>query len=105
MEVNITAGNEKGKRVNWVKVQGQPLDKDKVYRIVACEREGDPDDMICRIDNVVNPRRLGLSLHPIIREYLAIHSPVAPKIEGRMTATDELPSLLTQLEGYDYQFH
>jgi S-sulfosulfanyl-L-cysteine sulfohydrolase len=105
MEVNITAGNEKGKRVNWVKVQGQPLDKNKVYRIVACEREGDPDDMICRIDNVANPTRMGLTLHPIVQQYLAVHSPVAPRIEGRMTATDQPQSLLSQLEGYDYQFH
>jgi 2',3'-cyclic-nucleotide 2'-phosphodiesterase (5'-nucleotidase family) len=104
MEINITAGNEKGKRINWVKVKGEPLDLQKTYRIVACEREGDPEDMICRVENVGNPRVLGTSLHPIIREYLAAHSPVAPQIQGRVTATDELPTLLTQLEGYDYQF-
>jgi hypothetical protein len=104
MEINITAGNEKGKRINWVKVKGEPVDLQKTYRIVACEREGDPDDMICRLENVSNPRLLGTSLHPILREYLAVHSPVAPEIQGRVTATDELPTLLTQLEGYDYQF-
>jgi len=104
MEINITAGNEKGKRINWVKVKGVPLDLKKTYRIVACERDGDPDDMICRVENVGNPKLLGTTLHPIIREYLAVHSPVAPEIQGRVTATDELPTLLTQLEGYDYQF-
>lgn len=105
MEVNITAGNEKGKRVNWVKVKGEPLDLKKSYRIVACEREGDPQDMICRVENVNNPRLLGTTLHPVIREYLAAHSPVAPRIEGRVTATDVPATLLTQLEGYDYQFY
>jgi 2',3'-cyclic-nucleotide 2'-phosphodiesterase (5'-nucleotidase family) len=104
MEINITAGNEKGKRVNWVKVKGEPLDLKRSYRIVACERDGDPEDMICRVENVNNPKLLGATLHPIIREYLAAHSPVAPRIEGRVTATDELPTLLTQLEGYDYEF-
>ncbi|HLO80700.1 MAG TPA: bifunctional metallophosphatase/5'-nucleotidase [Chitinophagaceae bacterium] len=104
MEINITAGNEKGKRVNWVKVKGQPLDLKKTYRIVACEREGDPDDMICRVENVNNPQLLGYTLHDVIREYLAANSPVSPKVEGRVTATDELPTLLTQLEGYDYEF-
>ncbi len=104
MEINITAGNEKGKRVNWVKVKGMPLDLQKTYRIVACEREGDPDDMICRVENVSNPQVLGYTLHDVIREYLAANSPVSPKIEGRVTATDELPTLLTQLEGYDYEF-
>ena len=104
MEINITAGNEKGKRINWVKVKGEPLDLKKTYRIVACERDGDPEDMICRVENVSNPKLLGTTLHPIIREYLAAHSPVAPEIQGRVTATDALPTLLTQLEGYDYQF-
>ena len=104
MEINITAGNEKGKRINWVKVKGEPLDLQKTYRIVACERDGDPEDMICRVENVSNPKLLGTTLHPIIREYLAAHSPVAPEIQGRVTATDALPTLLTQLEGYDYQF-
>lgn len=104
MEVNITAGNEKGRRVNWVRVNGEPLDLKKSYRIVACEREGDPQDMICRVENVNNPRLLGTSLHPVIREYLMAHSPVAPRIEGRVTATDVPVTLLTQLEGYEYQF-
>jgi S-sulfosulfanyl-L-cysteine sulfohydrolase len=60
--------------------------------------------MICRVENVNNPKLLDMTLHKIIREYLAAHSPVAPKVEGRVTATDELPTLLTQLEGYDYEF-
>jgi S-sulfosulfanyl-L-cysteine sulfohydrolase len=104
MEINITAGNEKGKRVNWVKVKGEPLDLKRSYRIVACEREGDPEDMICRVENVSDPRLLGTTLHSTIREYLAAHSPISPRIEGRVTATDELPTLLTQLEGYEYEF-
>jgi hypothetical protein len=104
MEVNITSRNPKGKRVNWVKIKGQPLDRNKMYSIVACEREGDPDDMICRVENVSNPTRTGDTLHQIVRDYLAAHSPVAPRIEGRITATDQLPTLLTQLEGHDYEF-
>jgi 2',3'-cyclic-nucleotide 2'-phosphodiesterase (5'-nucleotidase family) len=52
MEVNFTIGNELGKRVNWIKVKGEPLDLDKEYSIVACEREGDPDDTLCRIEKV-----------------------------------------------------
>jgi hypothetical protein len=71
---------------------------------VACEREGDPVDMICRVENVSDPRLLGTTLHPIIKEYLAAHSPISPRIEGRVTATDALPTLLTQLEGYEYEF-
>ncbi|MBK7309402.1 MAG: 5'-nucleotidase C-terminal domain-containing protein [Sphingobacteriaceae bacterium] len=42
MEVNFTVGNEFGKRVNSVKVSGVDLDENKEYKLVACEREGDP---------------------------------------------------------------
>jgi 2',3'-cyclic-nucleotide 2'-phosphodiesterase (5'-nucleotidase family) len=104
MEINLTSKNEKGKRINWIKIKGEPVDLKKSYRIVACEREGDPDDMICRVENVSQPKLLGTTLHPILREYLAKHSPVSPKVVGKVTATDQPATLLTQLEGYDYQF-
>ena len=104
MEINFTAYNPKGKRLNWVKIKGTPLIKDKRYSIVACEREGDPDDMLCRVEDVKNAKKLGATLHQIMTEYLAVHSPVSPKIDGRVTATDVPSDLLSQLEGYDYKF-
>jgi hypothetical protein len=39
-----------------------------------------------------------------MRDYLALHSPVSPKIENRVSATDVPKDLLSQLEGYDYSF-
>jgi 2',3'-cyclic-nucleotide 2'-phosphodiesterase (5'-nucleotidase family) len=104
MEVVFTMGNSFGSRVQSVKVKGQPLDKNKTYSILACEREGDPDDTICRIEKVKNPKLTNATLHDIMREYLAKHSPVSPKIEGRIKATDAPSTLLSQLEGYDYEF-
>jgi sulfur-oxidizing protein SoxB len=104
MEVNFTINNEFGKRVNWVKVGGQPIDLNKEYRIVACEREGDPDDTICRMEKVKEPKRLGLLMHDVIEEYLKANSPIAPKLENRATATDFPPTLLTQLQGTTYEF-
>jgi len=95
MEVNFTIGNEFGKRVNWVKIKGEALDLNKEYSIVACEREGDPDDTLCRMEKVKNPKRLGVLMHAVIEEYLAIHSPVSPKLEMRATATDQPHTLLT----------
>jgi hypothetical protein len=44
------------------------------------------------------------SLHEVIKSYLASNSPVAPKLEGRTIATDQSPTLLTQLQGTTYQF-
>lgn len=104
MEVVFTMGNEMGKRVQSIMVKGKPLDKTRSYSILACEREGDPDDTICRIEKVRNPKLVNATLHNIMREYLAKHSPVSPMIEGRIKATDAPPDLLSQLEGYDYEF-
>ena len=104
MEVNFTINNKDGKRVNWIKVKGEPLDPNKSYTVVACEREGDPDTTICRIENVNKPELLTPSLHKVVEEYLAVHSPIAPKFEGRATATDAEPTLLTQLTGVGYEF-
>jgi S-sulfosulfanyl-L-cysteine sulfohydrolase len=104
MEVNFTINNEQDKRVNWIKVKGKPIDMNKTYSFVACEREGDPDTTICRVRNVAEPTRLGASMHRVIEEYLAKHSPIAPKLEGRATATDAPHTLLTQLMGIGYEF-
>lgn len=104
MQVNFTINNEAGKRLNWVKVNGQPLDLDKEYSIVACEREGDPDDVLCRIEKVKSPKKLGTLMHQVIEEYFAAHPTVSPVLEGRATATDFPPTLLTQLQGTTYEF-
>ncbi|MGQ0738631.1 MAG: 5'-nucleotidase C-terminal domain-containing protein [Bacteroidota bacterium] len=104
MEINFTARNDRGKRLNRVKVNGVTIDLKKSYTLLACEREGDPDDTLCRMEKVSNPRKPGFLMHDVVRQYLAGHSPVAPSIEGRATATDVPQELLSQLEGYDYEF-
>lgn len=104
MTANFTMHNDLGNRVNWVKVAGKPIDLKRTYLIAACEREGDPDDTLCRLEKVKNPRRANATMHDILREYFAMFSPVAPKVEGRITATDAPQALLSQLEGYDYEF-
>ena len=76
----------------------------KNYNIVACEREGDPDDTLCRIEKVKNPSKTQFLMHDVIIDYLKENSPVAPKLEGRAIATDEPQTLLTQLKGTTYQF-
>jgi S-sulfosulfanyl-L-cysteine sulfohydrolase len=97
MEVNFTVCHDAGKRVNSVKIGDQPLDLNRSYSIIACEREGDPDDTICRMEKVKNPLKMKMFLHEVIEEYLAVNSPVTPKLENRATATDEPSTLLTQL--------
>ncbi|MBL7955162.1 MAG: 5'-nucleotidase C-terminal domain-containing protein, partial [Flavobacteriales bacterium] len=104
MTANFTMHNEMGKRVNWIKVGGKPIDLDRYYTIAACEREGDPDHTLCRLEHVRNPRLAGVTMHTILRDYFAKFSPVAPKVEGRITATDAPQDILSQLEGYEYEF-
>ena len=105
MQINFTSKKELGNRLNWVKVKGIPIDLNKTYTILACEREGDPDDMLCRMEKVSNPRKPGYLMHDVVREYLAVNSPVAPVVEGRATATDAPSTLLSQMDGYDYEFY
>lgn len=104
MEMNFTIANDAGKRVNWIRIKGKPIDLKKIYTFVACEREGDPDTTLCRMENVEAPKRLGATLHSVVEEYLSKNSPIAPKMEGRATATDAPNTLLTQLMGFGYEF-
>lgn len=104
MEVNFTIGKEMGKRVNWIKINGKPIDHTKEYKFIACEREGDPDTTLCRMDGVKAPAKMGMTLHKVIEEYLQHFSPIEPKIEGRCSANDAPPGLLTQVMGVGYEF-
>ncbi|TNC29728.1 bifunctional metallophosphatase/5'-nucleotidase [Amycolatopsis alkalitolerans] len=105
MEVNFTAGKPFGSRVNWIKIAGAPLDPNRVYRVLACDRGGDPPDVLCRIKGVGNKTALGFTIHDAVTEYLAKNSPVAPRLEGRVTATDLPQTALGQLPGTGYEFH
>jgi 2',3'-cyclic-nucleotide 2'-phosphodiesterase (5'-nucleotidase family) len=102
--VKFTIGNATGRRVQKVTVNEQPLISRKRYTVVGCEREGDPDNTVCRIANVAEPRRLDINVHQVVTEYLAKHSPVAPRLEGRAVATDAPADLLSQVESTTYRF-
>jgi S-sulfosulfanyl-L-cysteine sulfohydrolase len=102
--VKFTIGHPMGRRVREVQVQGQPLVPARRYTVVGCEREGDPDNTVCRIAKVADPRRIDITVHQVVTEYLARHSPVAPKVEGRAVATDAPADLLSQVEGTSYRF-
>lgn len=102
--VTFTIGNPPGSRVREVMIHGRPLVSDATYTMIGCERDGDPDDTICRLAGVAASRRLDATAHQVIPEYLAAHSPVAPTIDGRATATDGQADLLTQVTGTSYRF-
>ena len=104
MEVEFKAFGEQGKRVQKVTVGGQPLDPARNYTVSACERDGDPETMLCRIPNVTEGKNLPYSLHPVLKEYLAKHSPVSPIPHGSAKILDAPATLLTQVSGVAYNF-
>jgi 2',3'-cyclic-nucleotide 2'-phosphodiesterase (5'-nucleotidase family) len=104
MSIRFLAFGEAGKRVQEALVGGQALDPERIYQICACERDGDPDDMLCRIRGVKNPRNTPYTLHSVMRDYLAAHSPVAPQPPGAAIALDAPATLLSQVWGVDYKF-
>lgn len=104
MKISFNAFGEKGKRVQEVTVGGTPLDLNKVYKIAACERDGDPIDMLCRIKGVANAKNTSYTLHTVMKEYLAANSPVTPTLPVSAKVLDAPQTLLTQVTGVDYQF-
>ncbi len=104
MKVTFNAFAEKGERVKTVKVNNTELDLVKLYKICACERDGDPSDMLCRIKNVVNAKNTNNTLHSVMKEYLAANSPVTPTAPENADILDTPQTLLTQVTGVDYTF-
>lgn len=93
-----------GQRVQSLTFGGLPLEMNKEYRISACEREGDPKDLLCRIPQVKNPKNFDFTLHQIIREYVQTFTPVDPKPPGDVKILDAPQTLLSQVFGVDYKF-
>lgn len=105
MVVKFYAFNEEGKRIDSVTIGCKALVEDTVYTIAACERDGDPADMICRIKNVMEAENLSYTLHENMRAYLKAASPVKPLPQKNAVALDAPETLLSQVYGVDYQFH
>jgi len=104
MEVKFNAFGEEGKRVQSALVHGLPLDFERVYKICACERDGDPDDMLCRFRGVQATENTPYSLHQAVKSYLGTHSPVTPTPPQSAIALDVPATLLTQVSGVAYEF-
>ncbi|WP_144607285.1 bifunctional metallophosphatase/5'-nucleotidase [Algoriphagus algorifonticola] len=104
MEIEFLAFGEEGQRVQKALIHGKQIDPDRVYSICACERDGDPDDMLCRFKGVMETENTAYTLHQAMKNYLAANSPVSPIAPKSAVALDAPPTLLTQVYGVDYQF-
>ncbi|HUM51051.1 MAG TPA: bifunctional metallophosphatase/5'-nucleotidase, partial [Chitinophagales bacterium] len=104
MHITFNAFAQKGKRVQSILIGDNPLDMEKVYSICACERDGDPMDMLCRIKNVSETQNTPYTLHSVMKDYLAANSPVTPTLPLSAKILDAPQTLLSQVRGVKYQF-
>jgi S-sulfosulfanyl-L-cysteine sulfohydrolase len=104
MQVDFKAFADFGERVQKVVIGGEPIDLDREYSICACEREGDPDDVLCRMTGVSDTKNTAYTLHGVVKDYLKEFSPVNPELRNDSRVLDASPTLLSQVSGVDYQF-
>ncbi len=104
MKVEFKAYDEEGSRVKYISVNNEEINDSKIYSISACEREGDPENTLCRIDGVSNARNTDYAMHQVIKEYLNANSPVTPALPLSAKILDAPQTLLTQVYDVDYQF-
>jgi 2',3'-cyclic-nucleotide 2'-phosphodiesterase (5'-nucleotidase family) len=104
LELRFNAFGRVGERVVSVLVGGVPLETERLYSIAACEREGDPDTVLCRMANVQDASNINLTLHAAVESYLNAHSPIDPTPRGWARALDADAQLLTQVTGIPYTF-
>jgi S-sulfosulfanyl-L-cysteine sulfohydrolase len=104
MQVEFKAFEKVGKRVQKVTVNGQALNLNKNYTLCACEREGDPEDMLCRMKGVKEPANTAYTLHSVLKDYLREFSPVTPTLRQDAKVLDAPQDLLSQVHGVDYKF-
>jgi len=104
MEISFNAFGDEGSRVQSITVAGKTLDLSKTYSVLACEREGDPEDMLCRMRNVKNAHNTHATLHDALKAYLKTNSPVTPTPPMACKILDAPQTLLSQVTGVDYSF-
>lgn len=104
MEVRFLANKPKGERIISIKVNGEPLQDDKLYTISACERPGDAEDNLCRMPNLTDIELKDYTIHEAVEEYLMKNSPVAPVLDGRAVAEDLEKYSFSTVPGTNYKF-
>ncbi len=87
-----------------MKVQGQPLVVPGVTPCSAANAKAIPTTSSVASPTWPIPAATTITVHQVLTEYLAVHSPVSPSIEGRAVATDAPADLLSQVEGTSYRF-
>lgn len=104
LEVTFNAFKPLGEKIVSLTAEGEPIDNEKYYTICACERDGDPEDVLCRIKGVKDTHSLDYTLHTAVIDYLKAFSPVTPTPKKRIRILDGIQELLSQVWGVNYEF-
>ncbi len=104
MKVEFNSQNEKNQRIKSIEVNGEPIDDDRYYTISACERPGDPEDLLCRLPNVIDFETKEYTIHEVVEEYLKLHSPISPKMDKRAYCDYLGEKSFSTVPGTDYIF-
>ena len=105
MDLKFNAKAPKGSRIVSINIGGETLQPHKIYTLSACRREGEPDNMLCRMPNVKDTKIHNYTIHDLLTAYLATKGTIAPTIDGRAKALDLGDNVLSQLPGTDYNFY
>lgn len=104
MKVEFSSQNDRNQRIKSIDVNGEPLDEDRYYTISACERPGDPEDVLCRMSGIIDVETKDYTIHEVVEEYLSLHSPINPKLDGRAYCDYLGEVSFSTVPGTDYIF-
>ena len=104
MKVEFKSQNEKNHRIQSIEINGEPLDEEKYYTISACERPGDPEDVLCRMSGVIDVDTKDYTIHEVVEEYLKLHSPINPKMDKRAYCNYLGEKSFSTVPGTNYSF-
>jgi sulfur-oxidizing protein SoxB len=90
------AGRPEGRRISDMRINGQPVQADRLYTLTSCEREGDLESTVCRMRDVMEVKVLDVDAHQAVRLYLKEHSPITMGQPGRIVSLDISPTVRSQ---------
>ncbi|HLW33290.1 MAG TPA: bifunctional metallophosphatase/5'-nucleotidase [Aequorivita sp.] len=104
MKVEFKSQNERNQRIQSIEINGEPMDENRYYTISACERPGDPEDVLCRMPNVIDVETKDYTIHEVVEEYLKLRSPISPGMDKRAYCDYLGEKSFSTVPGTDYVF-
>ncbi|WP_310992208.1 bifunctional metallophosphatase/5'-nucleotidase [Aequorivita marina] len=104
MKVEFNSQNDKNQRIKSIEINGEPIDENRYYTVSACERPGDPEDVLCRMPNVEDVETKDYTIHEVVEEYLKLHSPISPGMDKRAYCEYLGEKSFSTVPGTDYIF-